>query len=179
VPGSNIIPNTVPGTIPQGSSTTPPTQEQTNKRDITFKLQKDLDKAKQDIRSIINSMNTVISNQSGFYGASLRIDLAAANAELAAARASGSITAVFAAEGKVKSIQSKLNLGSPYGLSTSERQRLAKGDPEYVGLLSNLTSIVNSTVPSIVSQAKSLDIDLSQPNISSNLSLVPPSVTFN
>lgn len=179
VPGSNVIPNTVPGTIPQGSSTTQPTQEQTNKRDITFKLQKDLDKAKQDIRSTINAMNTVISNQSGVYGASLRIDLSTAKSELTAARASGNTTTIFVAEGKVNAIQSKLNLGSPYGLSTSERHRLASEDSEYIGLLSKLAVIVNTTIPNIVSQAKSLDIDLSQPNISSNLSLVPPSITFN
>jgi hypothetical protein len=169
----------VPGIIPPGSSTTSPTQEQTNKRDIAFRLQQDLEKAKQDIRSIINSMNAVISNQSGVYGASLRVNLATANSELIAARASGNANAIFVAEGRVNSIQAKLNLGSPYGLSTSERHRLASEDPEYTELLSRLAAIVDTTIPNIVSQARSLDIDLSQPNISSNLSLVPPSVTFN
>jgi hypothetical protein len=191
---SNNIPTLLAGAaLAGGLLLSQPKQEQTNKRDNSVRLQQDLDKAKRDINSLISSMTKIYDNQGEAYGNSLRSELAAAqttlaNAKtaLAAAQAGGNPAtiqaaeaAVFSAQGKVTGIEAKLNLGSPYGLTTSERQRRTREDPTYINSLSDLTSLVRTKVPKIVSQARSLGIDLIQPNMNAQLSAVPPIVTFS
>jgi hypothetical protein len=170
-----------------------PKQEQTNKRDNTVRLQQDLDKVKRDIRTLITTMTNIYDQQGDAYGNVLRSELTTAqlsldnaNTALASAQAGGNPTviqaaqaAVFSAQGRVTNIQNKLNLGSPYGLTTAERQRRTREDPTYINSLAELTPLVNVRVPSIVSQARSFGIDLIQPNMNAQLSAVPPVVTFS
>ncbi len=169
-----------------------PKQEQTNKRDNSIRLRQDLDKAKRDITTLIATMTQIYDQQGEQYGIVLQselttaqISLTNANAALAAAQASGNPAAiqaaqaaVFSAQGRVTNLQNKINLGVPYGLTTAERQRRTKEDPTYINSLAELRTLVNITVPRIVSQARSLGIDLAQANMNAQLSAVPPIVTF-
>ncbi len=172
--------------------TSKPTQEQTQKRDFTVKLQQDLNKAKRDIASLIRSMNQIVEGQGEIYGNQLRAELTSAQttltnakATLAAAQAGGNPNtikqaeaAVFSAQARVTNLQSKLNLGNPYGLTTSEKQRRAREDSRYIQYQSDLTVLVQNTVPNIVSQARSLGIDLTQSKMTAQLTAVPPIVKF-
>lgn len=170
-----------------------PKQEQTNKRDNTVRLQQDLDKAKRDIATLISTMTRIYDSQPESYATLLQSELAAAQAnltnakaDLVAAQAGGNPAAiqaaeaaVFTAQGRVTSIQNKLSLGSPYGLTTAEKQRRTREDPTYINSLSELTTLVNVRVPRIVSQARSFGIDLIQSKMSAQLSAIPPVVTFS
>jgi hypothetical protein len=138
-------------------------------------------------------MTRIYDSQPESYAILLQSELAGAQAnltnaksDLAAAQAGGNPAAiqaaeaaVFTAQGRVTNIQNKLNQGSPYGLTTAEKQRRTKEDPTYINSLSELTTLVNVRVPRIVSQARSFGIDLIQSKMSAQLSAIPPVVTFS
>lgn len=188
------IPTLLTGAILAGGLLlTKPKQEQTNKRDNSVRLQQSLDKAKRDIASLISTMTQIYNNQSESYGTFLQSELIVAQTTLNTARANLTTAqaggnpaeiataeaAVFTAQTRVTGLQNKINLGSPYGLTTAERQRRTREDPTYNNSLADLTTLVNVTVPRIVSQARSFGIDLIQPNMSAQISAVPPVVTFS
>jgi len=191
---SSNIPTLLAGAaLAGGLLLTKPKQEQTNKRDNTVRLQQDLDKVKRDIATLISTMTRIYDSQPESYAILLQSELAGAQAnltnaksDLAAAQAGGNPAAiqaaeaaVFTAQGRVTNIQNKLNQGSPYGLTTAEKQRRTKEDPTYINSLSELTTLVNVRVPRIVSQARSFGIDLIQSKMSAQLSAIPPVVTFS
>ncbi len=172
--------------------TSRPTQEQTQKRDLTVKLQQDLNKAKRDIASLIRAMTQVFDEQGDLYGIQVRSELTSAQTTLANAKTAlaeaeaggnpaaiqAAEAAVFSAQARVTNLQSKLNLGSPYGLSTAEKQRRAREDSRYISLQADLTVLVETTVPQIINQARSLSIDLAQSTMTAQLTSVPPIVKF-
>jgi hypothetical protein len=173
-PAPSLAPNSVPGTIaPLDQAST----EQTNKRDQTFKLQRDIDAQKRNIEVTLAQMRKVYINQGNIYGSELQTDLVNAKTELKEAQILGDATRIFNAQTLISTIEYKLSRGSPYGLSTNELQSKTSNNPTYSSLLSTVQASLQ-TIDNIKSQASSLSIDLAGANYSSNLSAVPATVSF-
>jgi hypothetical protein len=173
-PAPDSVPNSVPGsTAPLDSAST----EQTNKRDQTFKLQRDIDAQKRTIEVTLAQMRTVYINQGNIYGSELQTDLVNAKTELRQAQILGDTARAFNAQTLISTIEYKLSRGSPYGLSTNELQNKTSNNSAYSSLLSTVQASLQ-TINNIKSQASSLSIDLAGANYSSNLSAVPATVSF-
>lgn len=171
-------PNSVPGTGvgPNGQTLSGVTLP-TDLRTISIELQKKYDIHKRNIQKLISDAVVVLNSQPEKYGNSLRVDLASAQNDLNAARELGDATLIFRAETRITTIQSKLNLGSPYGLTAAAKEQLARNDAEYQAVIANINSEV-TLAESVVEQARQQGIDLAQPNIISNTTSVPPRVVF-
>jgi hypothetical protein len=173
-PAPGLAPNSVPGsTAPLDQAST----EQTNKRDQTFKLQRDIDAQKRNIEVTLAQMRKVYINQGNIYGSELQTDLVNAKTELKQAQILGDSTRAFNAQTLISTIEYKLSRGSPYGLSTNELQSKTSNNSAYRSLLSTVQASLQ-TIDNIKSQASSLSIDLAGANYSSNLSAVPATVSF-
>lgn len=164
------------GIGPNGESITGVTP-QTDLRTAAIELQKKYDIHRKNIQKLITDSIAVLNSQPAKYGETLRSDLTAAQNELRAARELGDSTLIFRAETQIASIQAKLNLGSPYGLTAAAKEQLARSDTEYQTIITRINTEVVSA-ETVVEQARRQGIDLAQPNIVSNTSSVPPRVVF-
>jgi len=181
--GAAAIANTVAGSgigpdgNPASAASTPAQQQATDLRAIQIDLQRQYDVYRRNIATLIASATSVLNSQPAKYLITLRTQLVQANATLEQAKATGNSESIFAAESEVLRIQSKINLGSPYGLTASSKEQLAKNDPEYIGIVSQIQTNL-SGAEAIYEKARSQGVDLAYPNITSNLTAIPPRVVF-